>query len=429
MNTSQQKHYDQIKAIVESKRGYLLSSIYTGCDDKVTVRCSNDHQWDITPRAIKQNKWCPQCLNRKTNMTKEDHYNEIRTIVESKGGKVISTSYIDSKTKMKFRCQNNHDWETTSRVIKVGKWCPLCRSVNKHYADIVSNEKKNKLKYDKISDFIIDKGGKLLSTTYKSYDSKLKIKCKYNHEFERPWEDLKNNRWCFKCDEIESQEKHYEIINNIINQRGGTLLSDSYKDNSTKVEVKCINGHIYYIRPCDVKENKGCPDCNISIGERLIKQYLESNNIRYEREYRINNIPNRRFDFYCEKDSCKFLIEFDGEQHFNQVEFFDKSGYTLEERHIIDRVKTGYGQMEGYKIIRLDYKLSRSNFSNLEKHLDQAFELKYTLYLSDPELYQDWLYTPVTKEDVELVKNEYSEEVKSSFTSNVLIFDLNELTI
>ena len=69
-----------------------------------------------------------------------------------------------------------------------------------------------------------------------------------------------------------------------------------------------------YIR-CGVNKCRTC-SAKISNGELLIKQYLDSRNIKYEAEKRFCDCRDKKplpFDFYL--NDFNVLIEFDGEQH------------------------------------------------------------------------------------------------------------------
>ncbi len=55
-----------------------------------------------------------------------DHMAAIRAIAESHGGECLSPQYVDSQTKLRFRCARGHEWEARPNAIKQGKWCRIC---------------------------------------------------------------------------------------------------------------------------------------------------------------------------------------------------------------------------------------------------------------------------------------------------------------
>ena len=65
--------------------------------------------------------------------------------------------------------------------------------------------------------------------------------------------------------------------------------------------------------------------CLISKNEMIIKNLLNENNISFQTQYIFNNLPNRKFDFYV---NDKYIIEYDGEQHFK----FSNNGWNTKEQ-------------------------------------------------------------------------------------------------
>ena len=77
-----------------------------------------------------------------------------------------------------------------------------------------------------------------------------------------------------------------------------------------------------------------------SMGEKLITQLLENNNHNYIKEFSFSNCrfldTNRpaKFDFYVDD---KYIIEFDGKQHFQPERF---NNYIMKEEALSIFVKT-----------------------------------------------------------------------------------------
>jgi hypothetical protein len=55
-------------------------------------------------------------------------WEEVRTIVNRRGGRLISRQYLGSATKVKVSCGDptHRAWEITPQKIKMGRWCPKC---------------------------------------------------------------------------------------------------------------------------------------------------------------------------------------------------------------------------------------------------------------------------------------------------------------
>ena len=100
----------------------------------------------------------------------------------------------------------------------------------------------------------------------------------------------------------------------------------------------------------------GCPTCNESVGERIIRTYLEDNDIEYEQEHRFDDCRFKYpliFDFYIPK--LNTVIEFDGIQHFECVEHFG-GAETLNVTRKRDSIKNEYINKSNMRMVRLNYK-------------------------------------------------------------------------
>ena len=115
----------------------------------------------------------------------------IKNIAVKNNGVCLSNIYINRNTKMKFRCENNHEWETMPCVIVKGGWCKKC-----------SYKKSIKYTIKDIQNIAISRKGKCLSTEYTNYDTKLQFECKNKHVWEASFDSLKSGRWCPKCRDV-----------------------------------------------------------------------------------------------------------------------------------------------------------------------------------------------------------------------------------
>jgi hypothetical protein len=95
-----------------------------------------------------------------------------------------------------------------------------------------------------------------------------------------------------------------------------------YINDRTKVPILCKEHDVFYQTP-SVHMRSGCPICSESKGERKIRKYFDKFKIDYKREYKFQDCKNilpLRFDFYLPK--YRVVIEFDGKQHYEPMEFF-----------------------------------------------------------------------------------------------------------
>ena len=180
----------------------------------------------------------------------------IRELARSRGGKLISKIYINSRTPLKWKCAKGHVWEALSNSVKGhNTWCPTCaldRSPSKEEVVKIIN-KLNKLAKTK--------GGKLLSTDYKNAMQKLEWKCAKGHIFYSSTNAVKDHGyWCLKCSGKEKLS--IEILQKDAAKKGGMIISKVYKNSNSKYKWQCSLGHIWSMRATNVRNGQWCPKCS-----------------------------------------------------------------------------------------------------------------------------------------------------------------------
>ncbi|MDU5206285.1 MAG: hypothetical protein E6182_10000 [Clostridioides difficile] len=157
---------------------------------------------------------------------------------------------------------------------------------------------------------------------------------------------------------------------NYCEYKGYKILSP-YLGVKKKILIDFNCGHdSHWIIPKDLKHGYCCPICNESKGEKIIRLYLENNNIKFIQEHRFEDCKNKRslpFDFYI--PNYNLCIEFDGRQHFETFNHFGgEKGFELTK--IRDKIKNKYCKNNGINLIRIPY----YEIENAEKILDREFE-------------------------------------------------------
>jgi len=113
--------------------------------------------------------------------------------------------------------------------------------------------------------------------------------------------------------------------------------------------------HGIFEKRCYTHYKCGCPMCSESVGEKNIRLFLIDKNIKYKPQKRFNDCKNIKclpFDFYLpEHNTC---VEYDGEQHFNPIEFFGGvDSYLKQIEH--DKIKNEYCKNNNIRLIRIRY--------------------------------------------------------------------------
>jgi len=135
-----------------------------------------------------------------------------------------------------------------------------------------------------------------------------------------------------------------------------TLLE--YINSRIKVKIICTEHGSFLQSTGDHLNGVGCPRCCYSHGELEIRSILQKNNLKFVEQYRIKACRNKKplpFDFAIfENENLKYLIEYDGIQHFVPVKWFGGlNGFNR--IHNNDLIKTQYCIDNNIELIRIKY--------------------------------------------------------------------------
>ena len=100
---------------------------------------------------------------------------------------------------------------------------------------------------------------------------------------------------------------------------------------------------------------------------KMIKEYLDNNDIDYVFQKRFNDCKNQktlRFDFWLPKH--EIIIEYDGKQHYEPINFFG-GAYLFEKMQNNDKIKNEYAVRMGYYLLRIKY-LEQNNIPLILKN-------------------------------------------------------------
>ena len=108
------------------KGGRCLSTKYVNSNVKMLWRCSVNHEWSTKFSHIKRGTWCSRCNsdNQRTSL------DDCQKLAKTKGGKCLSTVYVNNKSNVTWQCSQGHQWETSQSSIYRGHWCPTCSGSN-----------------------------------------------------------------------------------------------------------------------------------------------------------------------------------------------------------------------------------------------------------------------------------------------------------
>lgn len=197
----------------------------------------------------------------------------------------------------------------------------------------------------------------------------------------------------FICHKHEDKGIQYKTADNIINnghvceycghERGARtrlvdeeLFIQKCKELSLEYVGRTIinnNSHVLFICPRHVEKGiqciswtnfkkctKGCIHCNSSSGENKIRKELNNSGIVFEEQVTMDGCISKRslrFDFFI--PDLNLVIEYDGQQHFEPVDFSgrgcEKALEVYNDTIMRDKIKNNYCKTHGIRLIRIPF--------------------------------------------------------------------------
>ena len=306
-------------------------------------------------------------LQKKTH---ECFVNEVALLVGNEY-QVLST-YESSRKKVEIKHVDSncgHQYSVRPTDFLNGSRCPKCR-----------NQKKSTKEFKQEVERLTENEYTVVSN-YKNRTTSVKIKhIACGHEYDAiPSDFVRGRRRCPKCREKSKAKAHSVFVNEVKEATDGEYkVMSKYKGAKEHIKIKHNHpdcGHQYDVRPCDFLRGRRCPKCRSSKGEKEIQTLLESWGYSFEEQVRFascRNINTLPFDFGVKDDegNIVFLIEYDGEQHFKEMNFFGgRKAFIQRVRN--DRIKSNYAQMHGIPLFRVAY--NQENKEELLKNVLSHF--------------------------------------------------------
>ncbi|WP_394557878.1 zinc-ribbon domain-containing protein [Priestia aryabhattai] len=245
--------WDDIHELATKRGGKCLSETFINKQTKMLWECEQGHRWEARLDDVQSGHWCLKCSGKEKLTIEIMH-----EIAKSKGGKCLSSKYINNKTKLIWQCEKGHIWETAPGHIKnKGAWCKECAGL----------KKKTIVQMQELAQ---SKGGKCLSTEYVNANTQLEWECKEGHRWKAKPGAVTFGSWCLEC--TGKKPLTIEIMHEIAKSKGGKCLSSKYINSKTPLEWECKEGHRWMAIPMSVK-NKGawCQKCSAKERAKRIK--------------------------------------------------------------------------------------------------------------------------------------------------------------
>lgn len=151
-------------------------------------------------------------------------------MAKERGGKCLSTEYINNSTKLEWQCADGHRWKAAPANIRNGTWCPVCGG---HLP----------LTMDDMHMLAKERGGECLSSKYINNATKLEWECAEGHTWKAVPAHIRNGTWCPIC--IGKIPLTINDMHALAKEHGGRCLSTTYLNQNSKLRWQCSEGHVW----------------------------------------------------------------------------------------------------------------------------------------------------------------------------------------
>jgi len=173
---------------------------------------------------------------------------EMQAIAASRGGRCLSTHYVNTNTHLEWECAEGHRWLAIPNNVKCGAWCRTCAH---------ASQRGSLAGLQRIASA---RGGRCLSTEYVNNRTHLLWECAEGHRWHAVPASVKNGTWCSICAKARTRVPLAEVQRAAI-RLGGRCLSDNYVSGVTRLLFECAAGHRWQALPISVRRGHWCPRC------------------------------------------------------------------------------------------------------------------------------------------------------------------------
>lgn len=370
------KTHGEFLADVENKYGvnheYRFLTNYKGTDYDIKIKHNKcEHEWETTPNRFlnpknKEGEPCPVCRKEKEELRKSIEENSIvkDEIKNTLGNEYeLLGEYIDKDTPIKIKhntqnCGHEYSILISNLSDKNKSTCLIC-TIQEKAMDFIRNV------------YNLEGHDYAVICEFNGNDVGFKVRHnKCGSEFETTSEKFINEGKRCVNPRCKKGTNKYNFRDKVFDKYGDEfLVIDDYIDSNTEIQIKhniedC--GRTYYRVPKHFLSGKGvCPFCRKnSKNEAKITDILNSKNIKFKRQFTFDGCTDNsllRFDFAILNNfnNVKYLIEYDGQQHFKPVDFANKGEDWAKEQFEItkkrDQIKNDYCKDNDILLYRIPY--------------------------------------------------------------------------
>lgn len=201
MRIERTKEENFLRALHSAKThgGKCHSKVYETSKSRMEWECDKGHKWKCSfSHVVNDGRWCRKCYSRRRTL--QNGLDEAYAYAASRGGLCLSTEFKTTKTKLHWRCSNNHEWFSNyDAMVRKGNWCRECTNDKLRLSDGLDRAKRHALA----------KNGICLSSSYVKSDDKLTWQCAKGHNWDASYSKIvRAGQWCATCSRTNNRSEN-----------------------------------------------------------------------------------------------------------------------------------------------------------------------------------------------------------------------------
>jgi len=333
---------------------------YINTHSKVCIICNIEGHGEFRqePNSHLRGSGCPRC-NGKIRLSVEQFIEKANMIHEGKYD-YSKVNYISTHKKVIIICRKHGHFEQAPSSHLNGSGCSKCNSKPKTTYDyfIKKATEKHGAKYD------------YSKVRFYSTNKDVTIICPIHGEFQqKPRNHIRSG--CPTCGgSFKLNTEKFIFKAKLVHDDLYSYEDTVYVNSSTKVKIKCHYHGIFHQLPTSHLAGHGCKVCKNSRGEFKIQKLLRVLKIPFENQFSFEDCKNLYplpFDFKIFLEDKIGLIEFNGEQHYKEINFGFGRKSDLRNIKLRDGIKKSYCESHNIPLLIISY----MDFNVIEQLIDE----------------------------------------------------------
>lgn len=346
--------------------------IFNGTRKKIEIVCKIHGIYTQSAASHLSGSGCPKCAIENRKYTKDKFLKRAKEINGDRYD--YSEVFLENGwfSRIKIICRKHGEFEQSLENHLKGNQCMKCSHEKRRLGTEEFIKRANKVHPNKYN---------YSKSVYMTRNDNVEIICYIHGSFwQNPEDHVLQGHGCPDCSKENARlsVKDFLIKANKVH---------SFKYNYSKTIFKTVRDFIVIVCPkhgefkqlaqSHLYGKTGCPKCSRSRGEDKILNFLETSSIDYYHNKMFDDFRNTRtgrrlsYDFFLPK--YNLLIEFDGRQHFEPVDFGGHGSKikTFREIQRRDVLKTNYAKENNIDLLRISYYEIENVEKILEKYLGE----------------------------------------------------------